>query len=66
VVRDVFDAMSPLATGGAYVNFLSGDEGAGRLRAAYGEDVCEWLAKLEATWDPGNVFHLNQNIEPSC
>lgn len=64
--RETFDALAPLATGGVYVNFISGDEGAERVRAAYGETTYRRLAAAKAEWDPENVFHLNQNILPAA
>ena len=63
--RETFDAVGPFTTGGVYVNFISGDEGTERVRAAYGDPVYRRLATLKAQWDPDNVFHLNQNIAPS-
>ncbi|MDX1604799.1 MAG: FAD-binding oxidoreductase [Candidatus Competibacterales bacterium] len=62
--RGLFQAMAPFTTGGLYVNFISGDEGEARVRAAYGETIHRRLATLKADWDPDNVFHLNQNIRP--
>lgn len=63
--RDTFESMVPFTTGGVYVNFISGDEGEARIRAAYGEDAHARLVALKRRWDPDNVFHLNQNISPS-
>jgi FAD/FMN-containing dehydrogenase len=48
---------------GVYVNFL-GDEGAGRVRDAYPDATYRRLASIKARYDPDNVFHLNQNIQP--
>ena len=57
-------AMTPFATGGVYVNFL-GDEGAGRVRAAYGPEKYRRLSELKKKYDPENFFRLNQNIKPA-
>jgi len=49
---------------GAYVNFL-GDEGEARIRAAYPHQTWQRLAAVKATYDPTNLFRLNQNIRPA-
>ena len=49
---------------GAYVNFL-GDEGESRVRAAYPGPTWDRLAAIKATYDPENLFRLNQNIPPA-
>lgn len=48
---------------GAYVNFL-GDEGEGRVRAAYPGAAWDRLRAIKAQYDPTNLFRLNQNIPP--
>jgi hypothetical protein len=58
------EAFAPFSTGGVYVNFL-GNEGDGRIRAAYGDAKYERLTRLKATFDPQNLFRLNQNIRPA-
>ena len=49
---------------GAYVNFLM-DQGPEAVRAAYPGDTYARLAAVKATWDPTNLFHGNQNIQPA-
>ena len=61
--RDLFSAMAPYAHG-VYVNNL-GTEGAERVKAAYAPATYERLVALKDAYDPGNVFHLNQNVAPS-
>jgi FAD/FMN-containing dehydrogenase len=61
--RDFFDASAPFANGGAYINFLTADEG-DRVRAAYGPNY-ERLARVKRRYDPENLFRMNQNIAPA-
>ena len=49
---------------GVYINFLRGDEDPDRVREAYGDSVYDRLVDVKTTYDPDNVFHLNQNIRP--
>jgi len=49
---------------GAYVGFLS-DEGDGRVRSAYPGATWDRLRSVKATYDPENLFRLNQNIRPA-
>jgi FAD/FMN-containing dehydrogenase len=60
--RAFFDATTPHASGGTYVNFMTEDE-SGRAAAAYGANYAR-LADIKKQRDPENVFHLNQNIKP--
>jgi FAD/FMN-containing dehydrogenase len=62
--REFFSAMQPHAGGRVYVNFL-GDEGADRVRQAYGARQYERLARLKQIYDPTNFFRMNQNISPA-
>jgi FAD/FMN-containing dehydrogenase len=61
-VKETFDAVSPYMADSVYVNYL-GDGEADRVRAAYGP-CWERLVEVKRRYDPGNVFHLNQNITP--
>ena len=57
-------AMKPWATGRVYLNFI-GDEGPGRVEAAFGPEKFARLQALKDRWDPTNLFCHNQNIPPS-
>lgn len=61
--RDFFTAAEPYATGGVYVNFLTQEE-LSRIAAAYGPNY-DRLVQVKNKYDPKNLFHLNQNIQPS-
>ena len=61
--RDLWERMQPFSAGGAYINYM-GDEGEDRVRAAYSPAKYERLVGLKHTYDPTNMFRLNQNIRP--
>jgi FAD/FMN-containing dehydrogenase len=61
---DYFEALHPYSAGGAYVNMMM-DEGQERVRASYGDNY-DRLAQIKTTYDPDNVFRVNQNIEPKA
>src|ERR1700730_1307043 len=61
--RDYWAAIEPYSLGGAYVNFLMEDEGAGRVKATY-RDNFERLVEIKTKYDPDNFFARNQNIQP--
>ncbi len=63
-VRELWNAMQPVASSGVYVNYL-GDEGAARVRAAYTPEIEVRLREAKRRFDPENVFRLNQNIDPA-
>lgn len=58
------DDVRRFASGGVYLNFI-GDEGADRVRAAFGAEKYHRLAAVKAQYDPDNVFRGNQNIIPA-
>jgi FAD/FMN-containing dehydrogenase len=60
--RAYWSALEPHHTS-VYVNFLM-DEGEQRIRQAYGDAKYERLKALKRTYDPTNLFRLNQNIPP--
>ena len=60
--REFFKASAPYASAGAYVNFMTADEGE-RVAAAYGSNY-ERLREIKRRHDPENVFRFNQNIKP--
>jgi FAD/FMN-containing dehydrogenase len=59
-----WEDLHPHSMGGAYVNFMMDDEGDERVRATY-RDHYDRLAAIKATYDPGNLFRVNQNIRPA-
>ena len=61
-VRDTFAAIQPFSTGGAYSNFMDGDETSSD-QVAYGSTLRR-LQAIKAVYDPENIFRLNQNITP--
>lgn len=61
--REYFEAMSPYATGGTYVNFISEREGEEAM--AYRENY-DRLVQLKNKWDPENLFRMNQNVRPTA
>lgn len=56
-------ALEPFASG-VYVNVLA-DEGAEGVNRAYPPATLARLRAIKRTYDPLNVFHLNQNIKPA-
>lgn len=62
-VREIWRRIQPFVAGGVYVNELGDDEGADRVRLAYGSNY-ERLAQIKAKYDPENLFCLNANIAP--
>lgn len=59
--RAFFVASAPYASSGAYINFMTEDEG-DRIAAAYGANYTR-LKQIKNKYDPENIFHNNQNIK---
>jgi len=62
--RETYAAMAPFMASGRYVNYLSDDEPGDPVAAAYGPNYRR-LQELKTRYDPGNFFHMNQNIRPA-
>jgi len=63
--RETFDALKPWFREGRWLNYLSDDDGDDATRAAYGPNYTR-LVEIKRRYDPENVFHLNQNIDPGA
>ncbi|MGZ6174595.1 MAG: BBE domain-containing protein, partial [Candidatus Binataceae bacterium] len=62
-VNQFWERAGAFANGRVYVNYLE-DEGAERVRAAYGPNY-DRLVALKNKYDPTNFFRINQNIRPT-
>jgi len=62
--KSYYDAVHPYSAGGAYVNFLMGDEGEERVTKTYGDNYRR-LVEIKNKYDPDNFFRVNQNIKPA-
>jgi hypothetical protein len=61
-VRDFSTASSAFAEEGGYINFMAGDD-QDRIRANYKGNY-DRLVEVKRTYDPDNLFRVNQNIAP--
>jgi len=61
--RDYWTALHPHSAGGGYINMMM-DEGTDNVKAAYRDNYAR-LSQIKATYDPDNLFHVNQNIIPA-
>ena len=62
--RETYDAMQPFFRDARWLNYLDDDDRADAVRNAYGPNY-ERLLEVKRRHDPGNVFHLNHNIDPA-
>jgi FAD/FMN-containing dehydrogenase len=61
-LRDYYQALSPYSEPGGYINFMQDDD-YGRIRDNYRQNY-DRLVQVKRAYDPGNLFHINQNIAP--
>jgi FAD/FMN-containing dehydrogenase len=61
-VRDYYKATAPHSEPGGYINFMADDD-QGRIQDNY-RGHYDRLVAIKRTYDPGNLFHINQNIKP--
>jgi FAD/FMN-containing dehydrogenase len=61
-LREYYDAMSPYTEPGGYINFMQDDD-YGRIRDNYRQNY-DRLVEVKRTYDPENLFHINQNVAP--
>jgi len=61
--RQSFARLEPFFASARYVNYMDQDD-AGDVAGPFGPNYAR-LAKIKAQWDPENIFHLNQNIQPA-
>jgi hypothetical protein len=61
-LRDYYEALSPYSEPGGYINFMQDDD-YDRIRDNYRQNY-DRLAQVKRAYDPGNLFHMNQNVAP--
>lgn len=62
--REAWKTMQRFNEGGLYLNFAGfGEEKEDLVKSGYGANYAR-LSALKAAWDPGNLFHMNQNVIP--
>jgi FAD/FMN-containing dehydrogenase len=61
--REVETALRPHSLEAVHPNYVS-DTGSRRVRSFYTDAAYERLLALKREWDPDNLFHHNQNIDP--
>jgi FAD/FMN-containing dehydrogenase len=61
-VRDYHQALAPYSEPGGYINFMQDDD-YHKIQDNYRQNY-DRLVQVKRTYDPGNLFHMNQNITP--
>jgi len=65
--REFWQEIAHRAGARTYLNFTGlNEEGAELVRASHGDDHYQRLARIKATYDPDNLFHINCNIKPAA
>jgi FAD/FMN-containing dehydrogenase len=62
-VRGYYKALEPHSSLGGYVNFMAADD-QHRIEHNYKGNF-ERLREIKSRYDPDNLFHMNQNIQPA-
>ena len=64
-VRSAWEAISEFGTGSVYLNFtgLADEPVSAGVNSAFGRNL-KRLAETKASYDPDNLFRLNNNISP--
>jgi len=60
-----WEAVHPYNLAGAYPNFMMDDESDARLKATFGDNYAR-LTAVKTSYDPTNLFRVNQNIRPAA
>jgi FAD/FMN-containing dehydrogenase len=65
-VREAWNRLAPLSTGAVYLNYAGHEEkdAAALVRSSFGSNY-DRLAQIKRSYDPANLFRLNQNIKPA-
>jgi FAD/FMN-containing dehydrogenase len=61
--RETFEALTPHMTSRSYVNNLTAEDGR-MVHSVWGANY-QRLVTVKRRYDPGNIFRLNHNIDPS-
>jgi FAD/FMN-containing dehydrogenase len=61
--KETFEALTPHMTSRSYVNNLTAEDGR-MVHSVWGANY-ERLVTVKRRYDPGNIFRLNHNIDPS-
>lgn len=64
--RSAVTAVRPFSSGATYVNFITADEGAARVRGAYAGETFTRLSQIKAAYDPHNLLGGPLNIPPAA